>query len=64
MVRRVTRFAISYLSLERLHREKGNLRKMFTFNEWNKNRFFKEAKGREASKVVCMPSFGTMWFLI
>jgi len=37
---------------------------MFTFNEWNKNRFFKEAKGREASKVVCMPSFGTMWFLI
>jgi len=29
----ITRFATSYLSLQWLHQEKGNLRKMFTFDE-------------------------------
>jgi len=57
LVRHVTRFATSYISLERLHQEKGNLRKMFTFDEWTKNKLSKEAQGREASKVVMMPSF-------
>lgn len=53
----VTRFATSYLSLQRLHQEKGNLRKMFTYDEWSNNKLSKEAKGREASKIVLRPSF-------
>ncbi|XP_027932739.1 uncharacterized protein LOC114188342 [Vigna unguiculata] len=53
----VTRFATSYLSLQRLHQEKGSLRKMFTSDEWSNNKLSKEAKGREATKIVLMPSF-------
>ena len=55
----VKRFATSYLSLQRLHQEKGNLRKMFTSNEWSNNKLSKEAKGREATKIVLMLSFGS-----
>jgi len=53
----VIRFATSYLLLQRLHQEKGNLRKMFTFDEWSNNKLSKEAKGREATKIVLMLSF-------
>jgi len=53
----VKRFATSYLSLQRLHQEKGNLRKMFTSDEWSNNKLSKEANGREATKIVLMPSF-------
>lgn len=68
----VTRFATSFLSLEilyikmfffflkkkeRLHQEKRNLRKIFTSNyEWSKNKLSK-LRGRQATKVVLMPSF-------
>ncbi|KAJ1431394.1 Ribonuclease H-like superfamily [Sesbania bispinosa] len=53
----ITRFATSYLSLERIHQEKTNLRKMFVSEEWNENKLSKEAKGKEATKTVLMPSF-------
>ncbi|KAJ1422762.1 Ribonuclease H-like superfamily [Sesbania bispinosa] len=53
----ITRFATSYLSLERIHQEKTNLRKMFVSEEWNENKLAKEAKGKEATKTVLMPSF-------
>lgn len=52
-----TRFATSFLSLERIHQEKGNIRKMFTSEEWVGNKLSKEAKGREATKTALMPSF-------
>ncbi|XLT29404.1 hypothetical protein HN873_060696, partial [Arachis hypogaea] len=53
----VTRFATSFLSLERLYEEKGNMRRMFTSDEWAKNKLSKETKGRETTKIVIMPSF-------
>ncbi|KAH1221145.1 hypothetical protein GmHk_12G034635 [Glycine max] len=53
----ITRFATSYLTLERLHKEKDNIRKMFTSDEWTLNKLSKEPKGKEAAKVVLMPSF-------
>ncbi|KAG5034983.1 hypothetical protein JHK87_009893 [Glycine soja] len=53
----ITRFATSYLTLERLHKEKANIRKMFTSDEWTLNKLSKEPKGKEATKVVLMPSF-------
>ncbi|RZB42889.1 PHD finger protein ING1 isoform B [Glycine soja] len=58
LVRRaITRFVTSYLILERLHKEKTNIRKMFTSDEWTLNKLSKEPKGKEAAKVVLMPSF-------
>ncbi|GKV01898.1 hypothetical protein SLEP1_g14410 [Rubroshorea leprosula] len=53
----VTRFATTYLTLERVHKQKINLRKMFTSNEWMKSKFYKEVKGRRVTDVVLMPSF-------
>jgi len=53
----ITKFATSYLSLQRLHKEKGNLRKMFISDEWSKNKFSKEANEREDTNIVLMPSF-------
>ncbi|XP_019414540.1 PREDICTED: uncharacterized protein LOC109326296 [Lupinus angustifolius] len=53
----VTRFATSFLSLERLYEEKANLRKMFVSDEWTTNKLSKETKGKEATKIVLMPSF-------
>ncbi|KAL5162331.1 hypothetical protein HKD37_07G019464 [Glycine soja] len=53
----ITRLATSYLTLERLHKEKANIRKMFTSDEWTLNKLSKEPKGKEAAKVVLMPSF-------
>ncbi|KAL5193549.1 hypothetical protein HKD37_20G055753 [Glycine soja] len=53
----ITRFATSFLTLERLHKEKGNLRKIFVSDDWTKNKLSKEAKGKEATKTVLMPAF-------
>ncbi|XP_057739720.1 uncharacterized protein LOC130956740 [Arachis stenosperma] len=53
----VTRFATSFLSLERLYEEKGNLRRMFTSDEWVRNKLSRKANGREATKIVIRPSF-------
>ncbi|KAL2328047.1 hypothetical protein Fmac_021474 [Flemingia macrophylla] len=53
----ITRFATSYLSLERIHQEKTNIRKMFVSEEWNENKLSKDAKGKEVTKTVLMPSF-------
>ncbi|KAH1206540.1 hypothetical protein GmHk_16G046961 [Glycine max] len=53
----ITRFVSSYLTLERLHKEKVNIRKMFTSDEWTLNKLSKEPKGKEAAKVVLMLSF-------
>lgn len=53
----ITRFATSFLSLERLHQEKANLRRMFISDEWMKNKLSKGTKGRQATEVVLTPSF-------
>ncbi|KAL4343370.1 hypothetical protein AHAS_Ahas11G0071600 [Arachis hypogaea] len=53
----VTRFATSFFSLERLYEEKGNLRRMFTSDKWVRNKLSREAKGREATKIVISPFF-------
>ncbi|KAG5121908.1 hypothetical protein GLYMA_14G145100v4 [Glycine max] len=53
----VTRFATTFLTLQRLHKQKANLRRMFTSDEWLKSRAAKEPKGKQATDVVLMPSF-------
>ena len=54
---RVTRFATTFLSLQRLHKQKVNLRRMFTSEEWRKLKATKEAKGKKATNVVLLASF-------
>ncbi|RDX70610.1 hypothetical protein CR513_50129, partial [Mucuna pruriens] len=53
----VTRFATTFLTLQRLHKQKANLRRMFTSNEWLESRAAKDPKGKKASDIVLMPSF-------
>ncbi|KAG4967812.1 hypothetical protein JHK87_033463 [Glycine soja] len=53
----VTDNGSNYVLVERLHKEKDNIRKMFTSDEWTLNKLSKEPKGKEAAKVVLMPSF-------
>ncbi|KAG4943919.1 hypothetical protein JHK84_047983 [Glycine max] len=54
---KVTRFATTFLTLQRLHKQKANLRRMFTSDEWLKSKEAKESKGKQATNVVLMPSF-------
>ncbi|XLS65864.1 hypothetical protein HN51_025838, partial [Arachis hypogaea] len=53
-------FVTSFLSLKRRYEEKENLKRMFTSKEWTRNKLSKEAKVREATKVVIRHSFGLM----
>ncbi|XP_019451828.1 PREDICTED: uncharacterized protein LOC109353927 [Lupinus angustifolius] len=53
----MTCFATSFLSLERLYEENANLRKTFVSDEWTTNKLSEETKGKEATKIVLMPSF-------
>ncbi|KAL2337368.1 hypothetical protein Fmac_011814 [Flemingia macrophylla] len=53
----VTRFATTYLTLQRLHKLKANLRRMFTSDEWLQSKGAKEAKGKKATEVVLMATF-------
>ncbi|KAL5149633.1 hypothetical protein HKD37_13G036419 [Glycine soja] len=43
---RFTRFAATFLTLQRLHKQKANLRRMFTSDEWLKSKAAKEPKGK------------------
>ena len=53
----VTRFATTFLTLQRLHKQKNNLRKMFTSEEWLRSKTSKDAKGKRATETVLMTSF-------
>lgn len=53
----VTRFATTFLTLQRLHKQKTNLRRMFTSDEWLNSKAAKDPKGKRAVDVVLMPSF-------
>ncbi|KAL2238042.1 UNVERIFIED_CONTAM: hypothetical protein Sindi_0995900 [Sesamum indicum] len=52
-----TRFATAFLTLKRFHIQKGNLRKMFTSEQWTKSRYAREAQGKLVASVILMPSF-------
>ncbi|WJX54375.1 hypothetical protein P8452_40264 [Trifolium repens] len=53
----VTRFATSFLCLQRLHKLKAKLRNMFTSEEWLSSKGAKDAKGKKAMGIVLMPTF-------
>ncbi|GAV78875.1 LOW QUALITY PROTEIN: DUF659 domain-containing protein, partial [Cephalotus follicularis] len=53
-----TKFTTAFLILASIHKQKENLRKMFT-NEWTKGKWEKEALGKKVASIVLMPSFWT-----
>lgn len=53
----VTRFATSFLTLQRLHTQKDNLEKMFRSDEWLKTNVAKDRKGKKVASIVFMSSF-------
>lgn len=53
----VTRYATSFLTLQRLHNQKNNLRRMFTSDEWLKTDIAKDCEAKRAAEIVFMPSF-------
>ncbi|XP_065856458.1 uncharacterized protein [Euphorbia lathyris] len=55
----VTRFATAFLTFQRLHQEKHNLRKMFTSEQWTSSKWAKEAGGKKVVLIVMSDKFWT-----
>ncbi|XP_058010208.1 uncharacterized protein LOC110670461 [Hevea brasiliensis] len=55
----VIRFATTFLTLQRIHKHKANLRKMFSSEEWTKSKWAKELFGKKVYSIVMMPTFWT-----
>ncbi|XP_058006811.1 uncharacterized protein LOC131182164 [Hevea brasiliensis] len=53
----VIRFATAFLTLQRIHKHKANLRKMFTLEEWTKSKWAKKLSGKKVYSIVMMPTF-------
>ncbi|CAL9078810.1 unnamed protein product [Musa textilis] len=53
----VTRFAISFLTLQSMHCQKHNLRNIFTFEKLVTSKWAKEAKDKRATDIILMSSF-------
>ncbi|XP_059283523.1 uncharacterized protein LOC132037084 [Lycium ferocissimum] len=53
----ITRFATSFLTLQRLHCQKTNLRAMFTSDKWMIGRWSKLQKGKSVAHTVLMTTF-------
>ncbi|XP_042410286.1 uncharacterized protein LOC121999707 [Zingiber officinale] len=52
-----TRFATAFLAMRSIQQHKQNLKKMFTSENWSKSKFAKEQTGKQAQKIILMPSF-------
>lgn len=53
----VTRFATSFITLAQFHRQKNNLRKMVTSQEWNSSRWPKEGGGKKVASIILQEQF-------
>ncbi|KAL4614173.1 hypothetical protein ACB092_07G034900 [Castanea dentata] len=52
-----TRFATSFLTLSSIHKQKKNLGKMFTSEDWTHSKWAKEPTGQSVALTILMPSF-------
>ncbi|KAH6764019.1 hAT dimerization domain-containing protein / transposase-like protein [Perilla frutescens var. frutescens] len=53
----VTRFATSFITLAQYHKQKSNLRKMVTSEEWNSSRWQKDAGGKKIATYILQDIF-------
>ena len=54
-----TRFATACITLSSIHRQKNNLRKMFTSDEWKDSKWSKEQQGKRVVQTILLASFWT-----
>ncbi|XP_075663743.1 uncharacterized protein LOC142633393 [Castanea sativa] len=52
-----TRFATSFLILSSIHKQKENLRKMFTLEDWTCSKWANELTGKRVAQTVLMHTF-------
>ncbi|KAL4653643.1 hypothetical protein ACB092_01G319700 [Castanea dentata] len=52
-----TQFATSFLTLSSIHKQKENLRKMFTSEDWTCSKWAKELTGKRVAQTVLMHTF-------
>ncbi|XP_061372531.1 uncharacterized protein LOC133314992 [Gastrolobium bilobum] len=53
----VTTFATTFLTLQRLYKQKNNLRRMFTSDKWSISKTVKDPKGKRTTDIVLSTSF-------
>ncbi|KAK8934674.1 hypothetical protein KSP39_PZI014545 [Platanthera zijinensis] len=53
----VTRFATSFLIIQHIHKQKNNLRMMFTSPEWSSSKWAKESGGKQVQSIILMIFF-------
>ena len=57
-----TRFCTSYLTIKSIHKQKHNLRAMFTSEEWVRSRWAKEANAKRVVETILMQfTFLKLW---
>ena len=55
---RVSSFATTFLTLQRVHKQKHNFRNMFTSKHWVKSKWTRDAKGKMAAGIVLRVNAG------
>ncbi|KAH6767242.1 hAT dimerization domain-containing protein / transposase-like protein [Perilla frutescens var. hirtella] len=53
----VTRFATSFITLAQYHKQKSNLRKMVTSEEWSSSKWQKDAGGKKITTYILQDTF-------
>lgn len=54
---KITQFATSFLILQKIHKQKHNLRNMFILEKQVRSKWAKEVKGKKATNIILVPSF-------
>ncbi|CAM8892599.1 unnamed protein product [Rhodiola kirilowii] len=53
----ITRFATSFITLSQFYKQKNNLRKMVTSEEWNDSKWSKEVGGKKVATFILQETF-------
>jgi hypothetical protein len=54
---KITQFATSFLILQKIHKQKHNLRNMFILEKQVRSKWAKKVKGKKATNIILVPSF-------
>ena len=53
----VTRFAMAFITLQSIHKQKTNLRKMFISEQWTQSKWAKEVAAKKSTAIVMSTTF-------
>jgi len=60
----ITRFATSFITLSSFHKQRNNLRKMVTSQEWTDSKWSKEAKEKKIASYILQESYWKNVFIL